>query len=108
MLTLADLQTILARICYRTWQFNAGRMEDGYFVQARFVGNSGEVQHGRKWYVSRHACESEVVQTVLLAILTAEEHESRESFTLDDVAIFSPHFDVNAFKHLVHQTREAA
>ena len=54
------------------------------------------LQTGRKFYVSRFARPSEVVQTAFLAVKLALEHEARETFTLDGVAIFSPHFDLQA------------
>jgi len=49
-----------------------------------------------KWYLSRHATESEVVLTALKGVLTALEHEAREQFTYRGVALFGPHVDVRA------------
>ena len=39
---------------------------------------------------------SEIVQTLFLAALTANEHELREAFLLDGVPLFRPHHDVFA------------
>jgi hypothetical protein len=39
---------------------------------------------------------NEIVQTALLACLTASEHEVRERFTYQGHAIFGPHFDIDA------------
>ena len=49
---------------------------------------------GRKWFLSFHMTRSEVVQTAFKAVLTALEHEARESFLYRDQPIFGPHFDV--------------
>ena len=39
--------------------------------------------------------KSEIVQTAFLAVLTAAEHEIRETFKYHDAAIFGPHFNVD-------------
>jgi hypothetical protein len=83
--------------------FRAGEMGDGFFVQLEYeeedvVEGGMAVQRGRKWYVSRHATTSEVVQTCLAACLASAEHQVREHFkyrALGEVrgrAIFGPHF----------------
>lgn len=46
---------------------------------------------GRKWYVSKHAAENEVAQTLLAASIAAAEHEIREWFTFDGVPVYRPH-----------------
>lgn len=106
MLGFLHFTDILERVSFRDWMFHGDTLGDGYSVQVRFVGDNSETQHGRKWYVSKHATLSEVVQTCLKAVLTAVEHEAREQFTFDDSAIFSPHFDVMALRGLPHDTRQ--
>lgn len=49
---------------------------------------------GRKWLLSPHMTDSEIVQTALKAVLTAAEHEIREQFLFQDKAIFDPHYDL--------------
>jgi hypothetical protein len=49
---------------------------------------------GRKWRLSPHMTDGEVVQTALLAVFTALEHEAREKFTFRGVALFGPHLDI--------------
>ena len=39
--------------------------------------------------------KSEIVQTALMAVLAAEEHETREAFLYRGQRIFSPHYDVD-------------
>ena len=47
----------------------------------------------------------EGVQTALLAVLTAVEHEARERFTYKGQAVFGPHFDVEALAQLAADER---
>lgn len=54
-----------------------------------------ELQRGRKWLISEHMTDSEIVQTAFLAIKVAEEHEMRENFKFEGQCIFGPHFDLH-------------
>jgi hypothetical protein len=103
MKTLADFQSIVARVAYKpgfrieVYDNGAGSL----FLQVKFTSADphattvGEqVQHGRKWLLSSHMPDGEVVQTCLAAILAAEEHEAREFFTYQGRAIFGPHFNL--------------
>ena len=91
--TVADLQ-------YKDWQFRVEKDAIGlWFLQARFIDrdvNTGEraTITGRKWRISMHMTRSEIVQTALKAVLTAEEHEVRERFLFRARPIFNPHLDV--------------
>jgi hypothetical protein len=51
--------------------------------------------YGRKWLLSYHMTDGEVVQTALMAALAAAEHEVRETFKYLGKAIYGPHLDVN-------------
>lgn len=51
--------------------------------------------HGRRWPLSTHMTDGEIVQTVFLALQTAMEHETREQFTYQGVAVFDPHWDIS-------------
>lgn len=51
--------------------------------------------HGRKWMLSPHMTETEVVQTAFKAYMAAVEHEAREGFLWHGVTIFDPHINVN-------------
>jgi hypothetical protein len=55
--------------------------------------------HGRKWRLSPHMTDSEIVSTAFKAFLTAEEHECRERFRFKGQRIFGPHLDVHALAH---------
>lgn len=51
---------------------------------------------GRKWYLSEHMLDDEIVKTAYAACKAAVEHEVMESFRVDDKILFNPHtpFDV--------------
>lgn len=107
MLNLADMANILSEVTYKDWRIRL--KEDGNlrpYLQVSFLAEdmeSGtiEEQRGRKWYLSQFMTKSEVVATALKAVLTAEEHEARESFRYKGRAIFGPHFDVDALYEFV-------
>lgn len=95
-----DVRKILEKVEFRTWRFAVKPTDMADTLQVVFFDRSGNQQRGRKWYVSWHATSSEIVQTALLAVLTALEHEAREDFKYDGHAIFGPHFDVGALREL--------
>jgi len=105
-MSFEELTKILAKISYKDWKFRVLKKGDGYLVQAFFNApctvNGGEstVQPTRKWYVSRWACESEVVRTVFKLVSAAELHEREENFKYMDAVIFDPHRDVKELAKL--------
>lgn len=111
-MTLADVKLTLREIKYPGFEFRSGLMgPTGYFVQVVFhaidvteIRQTTDVRPvewtGRKWYVSSYSTKFEVVQTALKAVLTALEHEAREKFTYQGVAIFQPHMDLDALVKL--------
>lgn len=67
-----------------------------FAVNARCAVNGTAVHwRGRKWYLSPHMTDSEIVSTAFKAFLTAEEHECRERFRYKGQRIFGPHMDVD-------------
>lgn len=56
--------------------------------------------NGRKWRLSPHMTDGEIVQTAFLALRTALEHEAREKFTFDGVTVFDPHYDIHKLVEL--------
>jgi hypothetical protein len=51
---------------------------------------------GRKWRVSVHSTEREVVGTAFAALMMALEHEAREGFKYHGAAIFGPHIPLGS------------
>ena len=109
-MTADDIRSILADVRYLDWEFQVGDEGGRAFLQVRFHAPDAESsatgpQHCRKWMLSPFMTRGEVVQTALLAVLTAVEHEARERFTYQGQAVFGPHFDLDA---LLQACREGA
>lgn len=96
------LRSTIADLDYKGWQFHVDKDGIGlWFMQVRFVAAHSVTKEtitctGRKWRLSMHMTRSEIVQTALKAVLTAEEHEARERFLFRGRAIFGPHLGVVA------------
>jgi hypothetical protein len=58
---------------------------------------------GRKWRLSPFMTDGEVVQTAFMAIMAANEHETREQFTYRGVSVFDPHYDIDKLVELRKQ-----
>lgn len=81
MKTLDDLYRLVGRIRYKGWEFYVGhfRGNEVPYLRVRFHATDTEtgepaMQYGRKWPLSLHMTDAEIVQTALKAVLTAEEH----------------------------------
>lgn len=61
--------------------------------------------HGRKWFLSPHMTDSEIVQTAWAAAKMAMEHELRETFKWEGECIFRPHFDIRALHEISRANR---
>ena len=53
------------------------------------------VVKGRKYLLSTHMTDSEVVQTAFMAVKAFQEHELRESFYYKGALVFNPHLDLS-------------
>lgn len=99
MQTRATIQSVLDEIHYKDWQFYLGTTD--LYVQIRFYAPDNddptkmELQKCRKWRLSLHMTNSEIVRTAYKAVLAAEEHEASELFKYKDVDIYNPHTDVD-------------
>ena len=58
---------------------------------------------GRKWLLSMHKTDSEIVQTVFKALMTAMEHEAREQYLYKGVPVLDPHLDIEKLVELRKQ-----
>ena len=74
---------------YLMWRFNAPDYSGGQVAGSKWWTT-------RKYKLSRHMTESELVQTAFMAALQAEEHETREAFRYMNKALFNPHISVAA------------
>lgn len=94
---------VLGRVSFNDWRFQLS-IEKGLFadivflhVEADEVCNVTGKSHtwkSRKWRLSTHMTDGEIVQTAFKAVMTAMEHEVREQFKFHGVSIFDPHYDI--------------
>lgn len=95
-LSREDLSAIVCKIAYKNWEFRIHEKGSGFLIQAAWAApdlKTGKmmIQKGRKWYVSPHACEGEIVRTAYKIIEAAELHEMQEQFKYCGQKIFDPH-----------------
>jgi hypothetical protein len=109
-MTPSEAQDILYRVYYKNWDFRVYAVHNGpFYIMVTFKetdNSTGEVTawKSRKWMLSEHMTKSEVVQTAFKAVMTAEEHETREKFTYRGKTIFGPHFDVDKLVEICDNT----
>ncbi len=101
-----SVRDIVERVAFRDRWFVVVAKGDGFLLQMRYKEEdvqTGELaeQHTRKWYISRYATESEIVQTALKCVLTSQEHIGREHFLYRGVKVYGPHLNVNDLIRLV-------
>lgn len=92
---IRKVYAVLDQVRYLDWKFFVGADGHRLYMQVSFDAN-GEHWNGRKWLLSPHMTRSEIVQTAFKAVMTAVEHEVRESFLYKERAIFGPHYDIEA------------
>lgn len=61
-----------------------------YYSPCTKTGKLGKWS-GRKWYLSSHMTEDEIVKTAYGAFKAAVEHEVMEGFTFENKVVFNPH-----------------
>jgi len=107
-----ELMNILCDINYKPdTGFRIGVMGDAFYMQHwQMVPDCNDpdvevtLQKGGKRYVSRFACESEVVQGAFAQIMAFEQHEVREYFRYGDKRLFGPHIALHALMSVCDQT----
>lgn len=109
-MTEEKLRGILSNISFRDWWFEVQNKGDGFLMQAVFMGpdtitGKVEEQRCRKWYISSHAVDGEVVRTAWKAIEAAVVHEAAEEFYYKATRIYDPHRDPEALINIVAQDR---
>jgi|SRR5579859_637364 len=98
----SQIEKLLSEITFQDWRFELVSSLDKLYLQVVAQGedsrNPGTFYRwkGRKWLLSPHMTESEIVQTALKAVLTCVEHEAREQFQWKGRAIYSPHISIRA------------
>lgn len=101
---LYRLNNIVGQIKYKDWRLVVGIDGSRFYLQWEFKAPDWTSDDrktllpwkSRKWHLSEHMTENEIVQTALAAALTAEEHEAREAFAYMGVRLFHPHISIAA------------
>lgn len=105
-MTIDEMRAVVALCTFEDYVFKVGEKRGVPYLQAEYVeadistGQSG-LQLTRKWMLSGHMVQSEIVQTVFKCVMTSMEHRAREHFKFRGARIFGPHFDVDALVELV-------
>lgn len=78
------------------------------FIQVRYnapCAKAGSWQNwsGRKWYLSKHMTQDEIVKTAFAAFKTAVEHEVMEGFMVGGKILFNPHVDFTELLSISHR-----
>ncbi len=94
-----NISKILDGIKYKDWKL---KHKDDYiqWTWTDTCSKTGEQKpwSGRKWKLSEHMTESELVGTAFLALNTALEHEAREFFRYNDKIVFNPHISIHVLQ----------
>mgnify|MGYP006951087584 CR=1 FL=1 len=88
--------------------FNDQKGGDRVYIQVSYIDKcriSGkeETWSGRKWYLSEHMADDEIVKTAYAACKTAVEHEIMEGFKVDGKVVFNPHVSFEALLSITDQ-----
>jgi hypothetical protein len=107
---LHDFWAIVDRLDYPGYHFTIrNEAHAGYSLQIRCDEGTCNVTGkplswtGRKWKLSSYMTDGEVVQTAFMAVMAANEHETREKFTYRGVSVFDPHYDIEKLVELRRQ-----
>lgn len=102
-----EIEEVLKDVSFQDWRFEVRSFAGSsvLYLQIWAAGpcnTTGEplAWGGRKWHLSRHMTRSEIVMTAFKAVMTAVEHETRETFRYKGVSIFDPHYNVDALVEL--------
>lgn len=99
-------QALLGDIHYPGLDFEVRKEEGRAQIRVKCYGGKCNVTgkrmdwNGRWWRLSHHMTDSEIVATCFKAILTALEHEARESFTFKGQPVYDSHLSVHQLAKL--------
>lgn len=104
---------VLGEVTYKNWTLVFSHRPEDMYLQWKFTApcsNTGLLQEWttRKWRLSVHMTEGELVQTAFAAALQAEEHECRELFSYQGIRVFNPHISFDALLEAAQHTEGRA
>lgn len=79
-----------------------------FYIQVTYeakCNKTGKLQtwHGRKWYLSEHMTDDEVVKTAYAAFEATVKHEILEGFQINGIPLFNPHVNYKALLTISNQ-----
>lgn len=83
-------------------------IEGRVFLQVYYLApctKTGEIMEwkGRKWYLSEHMTDDEIIKTAYTAFEAAVKHEVMEGFKVDNIVLFNPHVNYEALLGVSNQ-----
>ena len=72
-----------------------------YYAHCRDTGKA-QWWHGRKWYLSEHMTNDEIIKTAYAAFEAAVKHEVMEGFKVDGKVLFNPHVNFEELLKISH------
>lgn len=78
---------IFLQVTYKSWCTKTGELMEW---------------HGRKWQLSEHMTDDEVVKTAYAAFQAAVNHEVMEGFKVDNIILFNPHINFEELLAISH------
>lgn len=109
MKTPRDFYAVLSRISYPGYDIQIRWEDHQPYLRVECIEGVCNVTgrqlvwFGRKWRLSTHMTDGEVVQTAFMAVMAANEHETREKITYRGVSVFDPHYDIEKLAALRSQ-----
>lgn len=110
-LTLEALRALLGEVALPGYALQVEAAPGGFQLWLERVEpdsdtGQGSLQVGRRWHVPAEAERGEVLQTVLKAALTWQEHGLREALRYRGERVFSPHHDADQLVALCRSAQE--
>lgn len=100
MQTLESIKALVNECSFNDWMFRVDANKDGTpYVQVLFmdkdrITGKEELQRCRKWILSLHSTNSEIIRAVFKAVEAAMLHEVQEAFKFRNARIYNPHMDL--------------
>lgn len=99
--TVEQIREIVEQVSFKDRTFLVAPLGHGAYLQVQYWEKDIDtgivaLQKSRKWYISKFATETEIVETAFAAVMRSMAHVVKEHFTYQGRRVYSPHFDVEA------------
>lgn len=109
MQTKETLAALVGDCQFKDWNIQLKYHKDSPYIQILFMEKDEftgvvEEQHCRKWDLNYLMCDTEVIDTVFLAVSRAMQHEVEECFKFRGRRIYNPHRSVHKLWEIAGQS----